>query len=115
MPEDQHQPKHIDSALTDEQLKSYMGDDLSDAERHALERQMEDDPFAADAAEGLMEMNPNKVDAHVTALQYQLRKQLNKKRKKKWLRFNQTTAVITFLIIMMLAILAYFIIVKTSR
>jgi hypothetical protein len=115
MSEDQHSSKHIDSAITDEQLKTYMGGNISDAERHELELQMEGDPFTSDAAEGLLELNNKEVEAHITALQYHLRKQLNKRRKKKWLYFNQSTAVITFLIIMILAILAYYIIVKSGN
>lgn len=115
MSEDQHTSKHFDSALTDEQLKNYMRGNISDAERHELEMQMESDPFTSDAAEGLMELNNKEVEAHLTALHYQLRKQLNKKRKKKWLYFNQSTAVITFLIIMILAILTYYIILKSGK
>lgn len=115
MSEDQNKKYESQAHINDERMHSYLSNELSDEQRHDMEIQMENDPFAADAAEGLMGIESEYINANVNELHYQLRKQLHKKVKKKRATFDQTTIVITFFIIMALAVVAYFLIVKLGK
>jgi hypothetical protein len=101
--------------LSDEELKAYINHQLSAEQQHALEMEMDADPFAADAAEGLTGLDSKVINAHVSDLQFSLRKQIQKKKKKKRIQFNQSTVIITFVIVMLLAVLAYFVILQLGR
>ena len=76
--------------------------------------EMDADPFAADAAEGLTGMDQQVLNAHVSDLKFSLRKQIQKKKKRKGIQFNQSTVIIAFFIIILLAAIAYYIILQLA-
>ena len=59
----------LNKDIEQEKLLQYLNRDLSDAEQHELEKQMNDDEFMNDALEGLAQIE-NKADipAHVQQL-----------------------------------------------
>jgi len=115
MNEGQHNDMNNNQHLSDEELKAYINHQLSAEQQHALEMEMDADPFAADAAEGLTGIDQQVINTHVADLQFSLRKQIQKKKKKKRIRFDQSTVIITFIIVMLLAVLAYFLILQLGR
>ncbi|MCH5600703.1 hypothetical protein [Niabella ginsengisoli] len=67
--------------LSQDQLMKYLNDELDQTERHDLEKEIANDPFEADALEGLEEVeNKEKIELIVDDLNRNLKKKIAKKR-----------------------------------
>lgn len=67
-------------------IRKYLKDEMTDAERHALEKHLLDDDFERDALEGLEAIHDDaKLDLHL----YQLQKSLKEKTAQKKTRFSK--------------------------
>jgi hypothetical protein len=103
--------KNIDTR----QLMDYLNDQLSEADKHAIEKNMAGDIFTNDAVEGLQEFNSTK---DISLLAAQLNKDLqnktakNKKRKEKRQWKDQPYTYVAITIILLLLATSYFIIRK---
>lgn len=95
-----------------QKLDDYLADRMSPAERNAFEREMEEDPFMQDAAEGIELSGETSLTFLEKEINAGLRKQLsgNKKRKKRKPDFQ--TVYITIIIILLLLIASYWVISK---
>ncbi len=103
---------NLNNDIEQEKLLEYLNKQLSEQDQHAVESQMNDDPFMSDAVEGLSQIN-NKAD--ISLLIHQLNKDLTAKLAKKkerrkrpigqapWLYY----AIIT---ILLLAVIGYIVI-----
>ena len=102
-----------DTEFTEEQLMEYLNNNLSNDEQHAIEMQMVESAFLADAVEGLQEFDNKKDISNYTK---ELNKQLLKYTTKKKVRKNkrkfkqQDWVIIAVIIIMMLCLLGYFVV-----
>jgi hypothetical protein len=99
--------------IDNRQLMDYLNDQLSEANKHAIEKNMANDDFINDAIEGLQEFDSTK---HITSLVEQLDKGLQKKitksknrrNKRKWK--DQPYTYIAIVIILLLLIVSYIVI-----
>lgn len=66
-------------------IRKYLKDEMTDAERHALEKHLLDDDFERVALEGLESIHDDKLDLHI----YQLQKSLKEKTAQKKTRFSK--------------------------
>ncbi len=93
---------------TEDLLSAYMDKTLPESERLAFERQLAEDPFLADALEGLKQEDPGGVARSVRSLKKQLYRQVRKKE-----RGKHRSAVMdnymywTIAIILLLAVAGY--------
>ncbi len=103
-------PSHND----DQKIMHYLNREMSESERHAFESEQLTDPFANDAMEGLSEISGSRIEDLKKELDARLKQQLQKKKRKK--RVNPFTSQFVFYValglIILLAIMAYFIIRK---
>lgn len=106
-----------DDDINDEELKKYLSGNISDEERHAIEKKMADSPFVNDAVEGLQQFTSRqKLDEYVNHLNKDLhqyiaaKKELKEKRRIK----NLSWIIVAVIIILLLCILAY-IVVRMQR
>lgn len=102
--------------INTEKLMSYLADEhLSESERHEIEKLMLEDPFVADAAEGLESISStDSINAYVQELNMNLRKQVaaKKKRRDKLKLPGQQFTIIAIIMILILLIVSYLIIHK---
>lgn len=104
---------HLNSEVDQETLLKYLQGKLSAEEQHELEKSMLDDPFEADAAEGLAAIE-NKQ--HISSLVNQLNRDLKKKTTKRSLWAFRREAklefwlLVTIVLILLLAIIGYWVI-----
>jgi flagellar biosynthesis chaperone FliJ len=104
---------HLHSEVDQETLLKYLQGKLSADEQHELEMNLLDDPFEADAAEGLAAME-NKQN--IPLLVNQLNRELKKKteRQKKW-SFRreaklESWMLVAIVLILLLAVIGYLVI-----
>ena len=71
-----------------------MKDDLSNQERHALEKKLESDPFEKEAMEGLEGIGPEKAEGDILSLHASLRRRLGRRRRRTWYGIAATAASI---------------------
>ena len=98
-----------EAALEQEKLLQYMNGMLSTEEQHQLESIASDDPFAADAMEGLSTIaNKEDLPNTISSINSKLKKQLhgNKPGKRKAIP-SQQWAIYAILIIIVLTAAAY--------
>ena len=102
---------HTDDEFNEEDLMKYLKGDLSSDELHSIEKQMVDDEFLNDAAEGLDNFKSKKqLQQYVDDLNYQLRKQTENKKKRKLkrrLKDDSGTMFIYLAVIIVLCIIGY--------
>ncbi|MCP4310460.1 MAG: hypothetical protein GY790_04295 [Bacteroidetes bacterium] len=72
----------------------YLKDELSNQERHDLERGLEADPFEKEAMEGLESISPEKAEDDLLSLQVSLRKRLGRRKRVAWYSIAATAASI---------------------
>jgi len=99
--------------LTEKQLLQYVQQGLSDEERNAIEKELQEDAFLNDAIEGLEEFdNTNQLQSYVSDLNKQLEKQIQTKKNRKEKRKlpDNTLYIVALCLILVLCILAYYII-----
>jgi ferric-dicitrate binding protein FerR (iron transport regulator) len=103
------------SNIDNRKLADYFNGKLSSSEQHEVEIWMMENPFDAEAFEGLQTVqNEQKINTTVDQLNKQLRKYLQEKkiRRQRKLMAADTWTYLAVLIILVLAILAY-VIIKT--
>jgi len=108
---------HNDEELNEEQLMKYLEGNLSDEEKHAVEKQMADSAFVNDAVEGLQSFaNPVNIETYVEQLNRQLHKQTaEKKRRKEKRKLKQQDWIIMSVIIVILLCMLAYLVVNESR
>ncbi len=72
----------------------YLKDDLSNQERHALERDLESDPFEKEAMEGLESIPSEKAEADLLSLHASLNKRISRRKRRTWYGIAATLASI---------------------
>lgn len=108
---------NLNKDIEQEKLLQYLNDHLSDAEQHELEKQMNDDAFMSDAMEGLQEVkNKKAIPSYVQELNADLKKQIhkNKQRRNKKGILPQYWNYISIIVLLALAVIAWFIIKKMT-
>ena len=96
-------------------LLEYLNEHLSDAEKHAFEKQMSDDDFINDAVEGLQAVkNKEQIAEMVNQLNADLKKQVEKKKQRKQKRklADQTMVYYAIILILLLVIAGYLVVKK---
>ena len=104
---------NLNKDIEQEKLLAYLNSHLPDAEQHELEKQLNDDEFMNDAMEGLQQLeNKKDIPAYVQQLNTDLKKQLNKKKKRKDKRkiAGQYWTYITIVLLLILIVIAYLIV-----
>jgi ABC-type bacteriocin/lantibiotic exporter with double-glycine peptidase domain len=105
-------PSNNREQLSEEQLLSYLTKGLTGIEAHNIEKQSLQDPFVADALEGLGQIkDKQQINRSIAELNKKLAKSINKreqKKRKRKLPSNQYT-LIAILVILILMVLAYFV------
>ena len=106
---------NLNKDIEQEKLLQYLNRNMSDAEQHAFEKQMNDDEFMYDAVEGLEALeNKNKITDLVQQMNADLKKQLSKKKKRKEKRKLTENPWIYYsiVLVLLLIIIAYLVIKK---
>lgn len=106
---------NLNKDIEQEKLLEYLNRNMTDAEQHAFEKQMNEDEFMNDAVEGLQSVeNKNNLPLLVQQLNNDLKKQLSKKNKRKEKRRlkEQPWVYFSVILILLLIIIAYLVIKK---
>ncbi|MBA2250650.1 MAG: hypothetical protein H0W12_10735 [Chitinophagaceae bacterium] len=100
--------------IDNQKLMDYLSDKLSAEERHEVEKQMVDSEMMSDAVEGLKNMEKKDLSILVDDLNKNLKKQLEKKnrRKQKLAIKDQPWIYLTIIIILLLTIIGFIVIKK---
>jgi hypothetical protein len=101
--------------IDNQQLMDYLSKQLSKAESHDLEKMMAEDEFMNDAVEGLEQIGNNKnIAAYTEQLNFELKKQLAKKKQRKEKRRlkEQPWIYLAIITLLLLCIIAYVVIKK---
>lgn len=103
---------NLNNDIEQEKLLEYLNKQLNEQDQHAVESQLNDDPFMSDAVEGLSQIN-NKTD--ISLLVHQLNKDLASKLSKKKERRKRPIGQAPWLyyaviIILLLAVIGYIVI-----
>ncbi len=104
---------NLSSDIDQEILLKYLQGQLSEEEKHEVEKKMLDNEFNNDALEGLEEIkNKDKLHFLVDTLNRDLKKnlQIKKQRREKFRIKDQPWLYISILIILLLIVLSYFVI-----
>jgi ABC-type transport system involved in cytochrome bd biosynthesis fused ATPase/permease subunit len=106
-----------DDNINEEELRKYLSGNISDEERHVIEKKMAASEFVSDAVEGLQGLSSHqKLDSYVDHLNKDLhqylvgKKEIKEKRKIRDLSW----IIVAVIIILLLCMLAY-IVVKMQR
>src|SRR5689334_2921317 len=105
--------KNNDDELNEDKLKKYLSGNISDEERHEIEKQMADSDFINDAVEGLETVeNKQKLDEYVNHVNKDLHQYISGKKKIKEKRKIKDLSwiIIAVIVILLLCILGYVII-----
>ncbi len=104
---------NLNNDIEQDKLLEYLNRQLTERDQHALESQMNDDPFMSDAMDGLQQMsNKDNVPLIVTELNSGLQKQLekNKSRRKKRTTGPEPSVYYTIIILLVLVVIAFVVI-----
>lgn len=105
----------LNKDIEQEKLLQYLNRNLSDAEQHELEKQMNDDAFMSDAIEGLEHIqNKAVIPAHIQQLNAGLKKQLSKKKKFRKPLPSQFWIYVSIILLLILTVIAFVVIKKIS-
>jgi hypothetical protein len=105
----------LNKDIEQEKLLQYLNRNMSDAEQHAFEKQLNDDEFMNDAVEGLQALeHKNNIADLVQQMNADLKKQLEKKKKRKQKRkiVEQPWIYFSIVLVLLLIIIAYLVIKK---
>lgn len=106
---------NLNKDIEQEKLLQYLNRNMSDAEQHAFEKQMNDDEFMNDAVEGLQSIeDKKKIGVLIQQLNGGLKKQLKKRKDGKQKRkiAEQPMLYFSIILILLLIITAYLVIKK---
>ena len=94
----------------EEKILNYLNGDLTEDDLKKIEAELDADEFTKDALEGLVQLNQNAVPITLHQINVDLKKQLRKRHKKSMKIITPSWIYITFTILIIVAIAAYFII-----
>jgi hypothetical protein len=94
----------------EEKILHYLNDNLSEDDLKKIQAELDSDEFTKDALEGLVQLNQNSLPTTLHQINTDLKKQLLKRHKKSMKIFTPSWIYITFTILIIVAIAAYFII-----
>ena len=109
---------NLNKDIEQDKLLQYLNRTMPDAEQHELEKQMNDDAFMNDAIEGLEQVkNKNAIPAHVSQLNNDLKKQLDKRKSKKEKRKipSQYWTYISIIVVLLLVIIGYLVLKRIQQ
>lgn len=104
---------NLNNEIEQEKLLQYLNRNLTDAEQHEFEKQMNDDEFMSDAVEGLQEIkNSQSIPGYVHQLNADLKKQINKTKERRNKRAipSQYWTFISIIILLILVVIAYLVV-----
>lgn len=104
---------HLSTEIDQETLLKYLQGQLSEEQKHEVEKKMQASDFNMDAVEGLLEIkNKDQITFFVEQLNRELGKKLEKKKKRreKFQIREQPWLFIAIIIILLLIVLSYFVI-----
>lgn len=103
--------------LNEEELLRYINKDISDDERHAIEKKMLNASFENDAVDGLQEIESKpKLDQYVAQLNKNLQQQLSSKKQKRLKRkIDLSWILLSVIVILLLCTLGYLVIHLKNR
>ncbi|MDB5191653.1 MAG: hypothetical protein JWQ96_1216 [Segetibacter sp.] len=99
--------------LSDEELLRYLHEELSEEEKHEIEKKMSADPFKSDAAEGLSSINKKEnLHEYVHQLNKNLHQQLAGKKQRNGKRKIKELPllILAILLILFICVACYFVI-----
>lgn len=106
---------NLNKEIEQEKLLDYLNKKLSAPEAHEVEKQMADDAFMNDAVEGLEDFkNKNDLSLYIEQLNHGLKKQLDKKNKRKEKRKlrDQPWLYLTIAILLILIVISFVVVKK---
>ncbi len=107
----------LSNDIDQDKLLQYLSGQMPEAEQHELEKQLNDDPFLADAVEGLQGFK-NSKEAELMAYQLNasLKKQLAKKEKRRKKRSlpDQSVMYYAIVLLLLLAVIAFLLVKKSA-
>lgn len=104
---------HLSQDIDQETLLLYLQDQLSPEKKHALEKQLVDNPFAGDAMEGLREIQDKRQIAYMVEMLNRDLKQKTAKKKKQRDKLklpDQSQLYLTIVILLLLVIICFIVI-----
>lgn len=107
----------LNNEVDQEKLLQYLSGQMPQQEQHELEKQLSEDPFLADAMEGLQSFkNSTEAELMVYQLNASLKKQLAKKEKRRKKRSpgDQTYTYYAIVLLLLLAVIAYLVVRKLN-
>lgn len=106
---------NLNKEIEQDKLLDYLNNQLPQTEAHEVEKQMADDPFMNDAVEGLSNFNNKKdLNTYVQQLNYDLQKQVQKKkaRKEKRKLKDEPWVYFTIILLLLLCIIGFVLVKK---
>jgi len=104
---------NLNKDIEQDKLLEYLNRTLTTEEQHAIEMQMNDDPFMSDAVDGLQQFEKNQqVSLLVQHLNEGLRQQLNKKKTRRKNKIQQQPFYFALILLLILIVVAFVIIKK---
>jgi hypothetical protein len=94
----------------EEKILHYLNGNLSEDDLKKIEAELDSDEFTKDALEGLIQLNQHSLPTTLHQINTDLKKQLRKRHKKSMKIITPSWIYITFTILIIVAIAAYFII-----
>jgi len=94
----------------EEKILHYLNGHLSEDDLKKIEAELDSDEFTKDALEGLIQLNQHSLPTTLHQINTDLKKQLRKRQKKSMKIITPSWIYITFTILIIVAIAAYFII-----
>jgi zona occludens toxin (predicted ATPase) len=99
--------------IDNQELLSYLSNQLSKTQSHTIEQQMADDEFMNDAVEGLQQIsNQKNIPIHLEELYAALQKQVAKKNERKKRRWKDNPQTYLIILLVILLIMIGFIVIK---
>ncbi len=103
---------NLNKEIEQDKLLQYLNRELSHEDQHALEKQMNDDEFMNDAVEGLQQVDKKNIPSLVSELNFNLKKQLHQKKKRRAGKFvvDLPWIYLTIIILLVLLVIAFVVI-----
>ena len=108
---------NLNKDIEQDKLLQYLNNQLPEADKHAVETNLNDDAFISDAMDGLQQLeNKSDIPSIVNQLNTGLKKQLDKRkqRKNKKAIAEQPWVYYTIVLLLVLVVVAYIVIKKMS-
>lgn len=101
---------------SDELIRKYLENQLTEEERHEVEKAMLEDPLLEEAVEGLSGKSDQELQVAVTDINKELRKQITKKSREKKRKgiADQSITYYAVILILLLCVIAYFLVKKAA-